>query len=321
MNINKDIAAPGEINFTGKGGELFGILLVNFILSLITLGIYYPWAKAARLKYLYQETSFGGSPFSFHGTGWEMFKGMIKVIGVFMLLLLVLYIGLIFRSFPVLLVGFGVYFLGLLFFMPLAIVSSLKYRLSRTSWRGIHGGYRGTYGSMLKIYLKGILLTILTLGVYGFWFWVSVYREIFSNIRLGNVRFSFRGEGDEFFIMNVKGYALTLLTLGIYYFWWRSEVYNYFFRHIVIRQEERQARFLTGMTGSRMFELLVTNFLLLVITLGIAFPWVLSRTMRVYAGNLSVEGEINFGTIVQTEENYTDAGGEAFIDGLDIQLV
>ena len=39
------------LSFEGNGAELFGILMKNLLLNLLTLGIYYPWAKAKQLRY------------------------------------------------------------------------------------------------------------------------------------------------------------------------------------------------------------------------------------------------------------------------------
>ena len=69
-----------EISFKGNGGEYFTIVIVNWLLTVITLGLYYPWAKARKLQYLYSATEFNKIPFAFHGTGREMFKGFIKAV-------------------------------------------------------------------------------------------------------------------------------------------------------------------------------------------------------------------------------------------------
>src|SRR5215471_4708083 len=76
-----------KLQFIGEGLELFKIKLINIILTIATLGLYYPWAKARTLNYLYSQTHFEDSPFSFTGTGKEMFKGFMKAI----LILLVFY--------------------------------------------------------------------------------------------------------------------------------------------------------------------------------------------------------------------------------------
>eukprot|EP01031_Cornospumella_fuschlensis_P012127 gene12127-14827_t len=36
---------PLRIEFTGSGSEYFRIWVVNLLLLLVTVGIYYPWAK------------------------------------------------------------------------------------------------------------------------------------------------------------------------------------------------------------------------------------------------------------------------------------
>jgi uncharacterized membrane protein YjgN (DUF898 family) len=69
--------------FRGNGGELFKILLINFFLTVFTLGLYYPWAKANYLKFLYNNSEFKNSRFQFSGTGKEMFKGFVKVYAFF----------------------------------------------------------------------------------------------------------------------------------------------------------------------------------------------------------------------------------------------
>ncbi|MFN4215960.1 MAG: DUF898 family protein, partial [Brevinematales bacterium] len=53
--------------FKGKGSELFWIFFVNGLLTIITLGIYLPWAKARYLRYMVGHLEFDGEPFEFHG--------------------------------------------------------------------------------------------------------------------------------------------------------------------------------------------------------------------------------------------------------------
>ena len=45
-----------EISFKGNGSEYFTIVIVNWLLTVITIGLYYPWAKARKLQYLYSAT-------------------------------------------------------------------------------------------------------------------------------------------------------------------------------------------------------------------------------------------------------------------------
>ncbi|MDG1860465.1 MAG: DUF898 family protein, partial [SAR324 cluster bacterium] len=70
------------LSFEGNGAELFGILMKNLLLNLLTLGIYYPWAKAKQLRYYYGSSRIHGSDLQFHGTGREMFIGLTKALVV-----------------------------------------------------------------------------------------------------------------------------------------------------------------------------------------------------------------------------------------------
>ena len=69
-----------KLDFHGDGSTYFGILIINWLLTAVTFGFYYPWAKAKKLQYLYNETTLNNSSFQFHGTGKEMFKGFLKAL-------------------------------------------------------------------------------------------------------------------------------------------------------------------------------------------------------------------------------------------------
>ena len=76
------LEGTGHLSFEGNGAELFGIFMKNLFLNLLTLGIYYPWAKAKQLRYYYGASRIHGSDFQFHGTGREMFIGLLKALVV-----------------------------------------------------------------------------------------------------------------------------------------------------------------------------------------------------------------------------------------------
>ena len=69
-----------QLAYQGKGIDLFRIGIVNFILSMLSLGLYYPWAKAKTLQYLYSQTTFEEQPFVFSGTGRECLKDLSKLL-------------------------------------------------------------------------------------------------------------------------------------------------------------------------------------------------------------------------------------------------
>jgi uncharacterized membrane protein YjgN (DUF898 family) len=54
--------------FRGKGSEYFGIWIVNLVLTILTLGIYGAWAKVRTQRYFYGNTYIGDSALDYHAS-------------------------------------------------------------------------------------------------------------------------------------------------------------------------------------------------------------------------------------------------------------
>lgn len=316
MNPDKYVS----FKFNGQVSKLYVILLVNYFFTIISLGLYYPWAKAKLLQFYYSETEFHGSRFVFHGTGKEMFKGYIKVYALFVVLFGSMKIFQWMGEFDLFLIASIISYMIVLCLIPMAIHGVLRYRLSRSSWRGIHFGYRG---ELLKLYLlciKGILLSILTLGLYIPWMLVSVRRYVFSNIRFGNLKFSFNGDGGQLLGIHVIGYLLSIFTLGIYLPWYLTTVINYKIINSTVKQNREEYLVKSTITGWNYFVLGFTNILILVCTLGLGMPFVTIREIKYYMKHLHFSKKINFDILEQTESDYRDATGEDLTDALDLNF-
>jgi uncharacterized membrane protein YjgN (DUF898 family) len=141
------------IDFTGSGSEYFRIWIVNLLLMMVTLGIYYPWAKVRRLRYFHANTLVGGEPLGFHADPKKMLKGYFLV-GV----LLSMYSAA--GKFSAL-AGF----LALIIVMaiwPALLKSSMQFRLANTSWRGLRfrfkGSVGGAYRAVVPLFVPGLVL-------------------------------------------------------------------------------------------------------------------------------------------------------------------
>lgn len=307
-----------KLDFHGDGSTYFGILIINWLLTAVTFGFYYPWAKAKKLQYLYGETSLNGDRFEFHGTGKEMFKGFIKVIGLFLVLggILVLFT---FLKMPVL--GLLLFYMAFFAILPIAIHGSYRYRMSRTSWRGIRFGYRGDRNELIKTFFKGLGLMIITFGIYGSWFVVNLRSYILGNIKFGDIKVRYEADGADYFVMNLKGYFLTLITFGIYMFWWQKDMFDFYINHLSLHKDEDSIELESTAKGGDILALSLVNMLIIIFTLGLGSAWVQIRTMKYILSNIKLEGTIDLDTINQTEENYKDATGEDIEDMLDMDFV
>ena len=301
-------------SFHGSGGTLLGIHVVNVLLIIVTLGVYYVWAKTRVRRYIFSQTSFEGDRFAYHGTGKELLLGFLKAFLVFLLPIIGLTIVRDQLDVDPRIKNGAAFLISVLFlvFIPVAMVGSRRYRLTRTSWRGIRFSFRGRARSFVVLFIKGYLLSLITFGLY-----YPVYltrRQAFmvSNSYFGNERFDFDGRGRDLLAGFVLAILLTLPTLGLCWIWYLARKRRFFWDHTTFGT----ARFRSTVSGGALLGLYVVNLLLLVITLGIAWPWVRARNLRFTYRYLALEGVVDFEHIRQ-QAQFASATGEGLAGFLD----
>lgn len=146
-----------DIRFTASGSEYFRIWAVNLLLILLSCGLYLPFAKLRRIRYLYANTLVDGEALAFHGEPWTMFRGFV--------LLAVLMLAYTFAgefspaaALPA--------FLLLCAVWPALWRAAMQFRLGNTSWRGLRlrfeGSLAGAYLAHLPVYVPAVLVVALS---------------------------------------------------------------------------------------------------------------------------------------------------------------
>ena len=304
-----------QLIFHGKGGSFLGIYIVNILLTLLTLGIYYFWGKTRIRSYMMSQTEFRGDRFAYHGTGLELLIGFLKATALFGVPFAALIIAPEFLE-PREMVGAVAGFVATCMIMvavPVAMVGARRYRLSRTSWRGIRFSFRGSAKEFVKIFVSGSLLMIPTLGLYYPFFKTKKHAFMLSHSYFGNQRFQFQGRGGDLFSSFLLALLLFLPTLGIYWFWFLAKKQRYFWNHTSFAG----ARFRSTVTGGHLFLLKVGNLLLLLLSLGFAWPWVVVRNARFAFRYLTCEGTLDLAAIKHQAQT-ASATGEGISSFLDM---
>ncbi|PID33623.1 MAG: hypothetical protein CR955_01620 [Thiotrichales bacterium] len=141
--------------FEGSGFEYFKIWIVNFLLTIVTLGLYYPWAKVRTYRYFYANTTLEGRNFEYHATGKQLFLGYL--IAVFLLIVFVV----VQQVSPI---GSLIFVLLAALAMPWVVWRSLKFRLRMSSFSNVRFGFDGSLGGA---YMNFMVLPIATMvGLY-----------------------------------------------------------------------------------------------------------------------------------------------------------
>jgi uncharacterized membrane protein YjgN (DUF898 family) len=313
-------AGTGKLRYHGTGGSLFGLVIVNALLSIITLGIYSFWAKSKVREFHYSHTELDGDRFAYHGTGRELFSGALKATGVMICFSLAFgfasaVTGGESASPGVQLAVLAGFYVALFPLIVIAVNGARRYRLSRSSWRGIRFSFHGRWQDFLPLVLRGTVLTIVTLGFYAPMFQNRRRAFFVSNARFGSEPFLYDGDGRELFGQYVRALLLTLPTLGLCWIWYGAFKHRYFWGHTAMRG----ARFRSTVSGGQLFALHVTNLLLAIVTLGIGIPWAITRARGFWCDTVTLHGTVDWASIEQRAQTAT-ATAEGLADGFDIDI-
>jgi uncharacterized membrane protein YjgN (DUF898 family) len=368
---------PSRPLYDGKLGELYAIYLRHLVLMLLTLGWSRFWGRTRIRRYLWNHFAILGDRFEYRGRGLELFIGFMIVVVILAvwgcIVWTIWHFGLHDRVIP----GFGlldIFFLSIaLIGVPLAFVghySGLRYKLSRTRWRGIRCAMDGsawTYGALatflnLANTLTGRLLTPLVS--------VNLSRPQIANVRVGTQGFEFAGQAGDIYGRYIGYYFLNILAWGVAFTiaavalggslarlgdgadlqalfghpgprlllvaigiafgayllfgvmilplrcWWRA----YLYRYLVSHTRTGNVLFATALTTRQMWGFLVLNYLIVLLSLGLGWPWVIHRTLRLIAGELWLYGAPDGSTIGQPPER-VPRFGEGLLDMFDVSGV
>ncbi|MBI3933641.1 MAG: DUF898 domain-containing protein [Acidobacteria bacterium] len=303
--------------FRGAGGSLLEIYILNFLLTFLTLGVYYFWGKVKVRQYLYGQTEFEGDRFGYHGTGKELLIGWLKALALFGGFFALLALNqMLWQGKSQAILGQVLFYGGLLLLIPIAVVGSQRYRLSRTSWRGIRFSFRGHTTELMRNFLRDGLLTLLTGFLYYPFFQNNLREFLAHNSYYGSEPFDYNGEGWELFKMYMLTLLLILPTLGLYWFWYTAKKQRYYWAHT----EFGKARFRSTVTGEGLAEIKITNLLLIIFTLGLGYPLARIREARFQADHLFLDGPLDLDRIRQQAEA-ASATGDALNDLMDVSLL
>lgn len=285
-----------KIDYFGKGSSLFVLYLLNYIKTIFTLGIYHFWAKVNVIKYTVSQLEINGDRMEFHGKAMDILKGFLVGLVVIALLVGLLFLIIAQTQNPESPLIFIIIYGTILPIMPFAIIGTLKYRFTNTSWRNIYFSFRGRYKTYLPLFLKGIFLTLFTLYLYLPFFHANNQRFVRENSYFGDSSFDYSGDGKEIFkTIFIKAYFLIPLTLGIYFFWYAANLVRYDWEHTTFNG----FKFSNTITGGKFFKLMFTNLLIMIFTLGIGLAWVKTRTLKARFSWIVMEGSDNLDTITQ----------------------
>jgi uncharacterized membrane protein YjgN (DUF898 family) len=335
------------IEFTGSASAFFRIWIVNLCLTLLTLGIYAPWARVRSRRYLMEHTRLMGEPFLYFADPRRILIGFL-IISLFFLL---------YNYFSYMEVLWGILAIIVIYAVaiPWMLVKSRRFNARYSQYRGIRFGYAGPYRKAYLYYLLMPLLAIPTLGALYPFVRHRQTRFYVNGHRYGSTFFQFSGNVGEFYkywaitaaiasgllmvmgilfvgaVIIVKTYvpaseesheilALIYIAIGLfyvgYYFvysYYKTKLTNYRWRHTWIGANY----FYSDIPVMKQYWITISNFFMVLFSLGLLYPFARIRQMRFRLSHLFLitQGDVN--VFLGQEELDVSAigeGGSAYFD-------
>jgi len=336
------------VEFSATAGEYFRIWIVNLALSVVTLGIYSAWAKVRKRRYFYSHTRIDGEGFEYLASPIAILKGRLIAFGLFAAYYAVSHFAPLYLA---------LMWIPLAIAAPWLIVRSLAFNAYNTAYRNLRLRFHGTYKECLKLAVGYGLLLLVTLFLAFPFMKRRLTRFVAENHAYGVTRFML-GEGfgrpfvNAYFaawglsmigLMGVAaviavaaflgasiggdatdnaslfGVAAVFLTYGmmfLLYGYIRARTINAVFNSLRVGP----VRFECVLSARRLIWLYVTNIVAILLSLGLATPWAVVRTMRYRASRLTAIAAGPLDSFVQGEAQQLSATGEEVGEMFDIDF-
>jgi len=338
-----------QVRFTGHGGEYFRIWIVNLLLTIVTLGIYSPWAKVRRLHYFYRHTELAGSSFDFHGKPIRILIGR----AIALAMVLVYNIAVRMQSVWTLVVIAAIALIA-----PWLLRNSLRFRLFNTSWRGTRFHFRGSVGGAYRVFLLNGVLTVITLYLLAPFAHQRLKSWQHNNSYFGKTPFSFRAGVGDFYatyllvalgviVFTVIAFAsgiggmmggltkpggtfdakavfvtvailwATIIVIGlsigsIFY----AALTNLIWNNTSLGDHQIECQ----MSWPKLVWIGFSNFVLVVVTLGFFTPWAMVRIYRFQAESFTLLRTSDLTEFVDAEPEAVGALGEEAASAFDFDI-
>ena len=345
-------AASQRVLYTGRIGPLYGIFLVKLLLAIPTLGFYNFWAAAKERRYHLANLSIDGDPFEWTGTGGELALGFLKAAGVLLLLTVPGFVLTFMGNEAGPALAQALPFLAIVLLAPAAGYWGLRYRASRTRWRGIRGALVGS-GLLYALRSHGwtLLLPVTLFQAVPFRS-IDLARYRVTRMRFGQAPFAFAGSvraifgawliawtilvglilallwavpaafsglGDAGFAAAAAIGVIGLIVLDIIAGFVMLLYAFVLYRHVLSSSSVAGLSFGTDASIAGMFGMVVLQGLLVIVSLGLAGPVATHLAWRYFARHLIVEGDLDTATRQSAERR--PGSGEGLLEAGDIGVL
>jgi uncharacterized membrane protein YjgN (DUF898 family) len=294
------------LEFVGSASSYFRVWVVNLCLSLITLGLYSPWAKVRAKQHLYGQLRLDGTPFRYLAPPLAILKGRLIAAVLLTGFYAITHFYLSLRWYGALIVAAG---------LPWALVRARAFDAHYSTFRGLRFGFRGTYAGALT---NLGLAAIQGVTVFGLpWAYCRVKNYFVGQLCFGGVRARIHCPGNRLLVpfllaLGMSAVCLVVVFAGIGWIFRREREFadwmlpaclaplylGYALAYSLLQARALNLLWRRTRLGPLHFEpnyrardlllIYLTNTFAVVASLGLLVPWAAVRLARYRAEGLSV---------------------------------
>ena len=313
------------LEFTGEGWAYFRIWVVNVALTVVTLGIYSAWAKVRTNRYFYGHTQLAGASFEYLAEPLAILKGRIVAVLALLIYSAVTQSPSLWALIPPLLFMFA---------LPWLVNRSLAFRLTNTRYRNVRFSFTGAYGPGFKVHVLWLLAAGLTVGALLPLALQRQQRFVVEHTRYGLSEFSSKLPGGAFYAPALLGLGILLvagalsallpavaplaLALGglMAYAHFSAQTFN----RVLGASELGGHRFEGRLETLPWAWVLISNAVLVALSLGLAIPWARIRAARYRLSHVGLWIDGDLETFLAAEVAQSSALGEELGEAFDLDI-
>ena len=281
--------------FHGSASEYFGIWMVNLMLTIVTLTLYSPWVKARRMRYFYGNTQFLKHRFDFVAMPSRILLGRLFALELYLVTVVLTNYSILATSSLLMVAALC---------LPWLIRMTLKFKARNSKYGNVRFYFNGSNREAYRVLFLAILINIFTLLLFSpVMIWLYK-RYCFNHLSIGQLQFKLNINWSKFMSAVYLPFGLCLLVgigwLAAVVYWvdrigtnlfslglllsyllclalvWpviSARLYLITWNHV----ELGQSYFKTRVTTWRYSWIVLSNWIVRVLSLGLMTPWAAIR--------------------------------------------
>lgn len=334
------------VEFTGKSGEYFKLWIVNLLLTIVTLGIYGAWAKVRNTQYMYGHTSIDGHRLRYLATPMQILKGRAIAMLIFAAYSILAELS------PYLAMVLTLILLGA---FPWLIVQGIRFSMRMTAYRNVRFSFAGTYGGALLNFIVYPLIGVLTFYLAFPWALKKMHQYIYDNITYGGKPLELKNSTGFYYGVLLACLGMTVVIVAVLaaifaggaafssgssspsvimalapaifigYFlvmygvagFFKANLHNHIHNNLSM---EEVVSFKSSVSVPGYMLLTITNGLLVMVTLGLAYPVTQIRKAAYISKSMEVVVKPGMEELINTVSDGDSAMGEEASELFDAEV-